>query len=326
MPRSRKRVRRSSRRRSKTPKLTASSINRALTSQREFRKEVLAKVVTTSANSDWPVVMIIPSNSSDPKGRFWFTPTEQLTFATKNSAPNDSSAQFAINLSSAATENNPLRFYKNWCVNQIRNVALNPVEITIYDCMPTEGLALGAGLPDTQTDIFYLLYQGWAEKMAAADVQAVVRTMAEGIYGAVPGNDYGFLMKNYNYSVYDSDMFMRAFKVRTHKVTLAPGESYVWKVKGFMPFDYSYTDATINQNELWKHQSYFPIVKARGEVGLSSTGEIGYSAVNLALVTKYGGRAYRKNLVAGRLIHQTPLNAPVTGTVILGPSDDVQVA
>lgn len=306
-------------------KLTAASINRALMRDRESREEVLTKFVTTSANSDWPIMCIIPNNATDSKGRILFRPSYLTALAARATAAGDAIATLG-NSSVGFTESNILRYYKNWVKCQVRNVALNPVEITIYDCIAKENVNFGLGLADLQSEVFSAWYNGMAAKMAAADIQDIVRTMAEGVYGAVPANDYGFLCKNINISPYDSELFMNYFEIRTHKIVLNPGESYIWRPRGFKAFDYDKQDTDFGQYDIWKGQTYFPILKCRGEIGLSALGVIGYTTVNLALHYKFGVRMYRRNLVASKAIVQTAVNAPATGTVILGPSEDVQVA
>lgn len=330
MKRATKTTRRGKRKSKVIKRLTASSINKALTGVRSFRGSDLLALFNTSANSDFPVMFSSLTNTTYTTGYTIFSAAQLAGVAAETMNPQSIPATFVADPTYATETNssaNPIKYYGNWVKGQVRNCSLNPVVIDIYDIIASQDFKLS--LASYNSSIFNYLfndtYQNYSDRINAADLAASIRDLAEAAYLQGSASGHGFLMTTDYYSVIGAPQLKEYFKVsKHHSVVLAPGQSYIWKVKGFRP--YTYFKRHDGSNTTVANQTYLPIIRARGELGLSTAGVPGYSTVNIAAKFDWGCKAYKTNA----LQHQGRGNylptMPATGTAIYGPSDDVQVA
>lgn len=322
------------RRGKKKVRLTASSINKALTSVRKYRGQDLLAIVSAAAaaNSDFPIRLSPPSSSSFTTGYSLFSgpaygASNKLTNIAGD-AVNVAASPATFAGASTGTLDNGLKFYGNWVTGQVRNCALNPVVLEIYDliCIQDCALALAPYNSSLSNLVMDYIFRDLTAKMdAVTDLPATIRDTGEVAFAAANANAFGFLMTNDWVGPGVSSALKEYFKPsKVHKVVLAPGQSYIWKVKGFKP--YTYYATTDSTNQAVKGQTYIPLIKARGEIGLASTGAIGYCAHNLAFKFDWGIKAYQVYRNMTKAIGTSLPTMPATGVSILGPSEEAQAA
>ena len=134
--------RRGGKRRKVVRRLTASGINRALTSVRSFRGQELGTIVTTATFANLPVRIgpvigtTTAASFNNTGGQIFFSLAQLKAMWSEAANPAavptlmvpDSTYSFETNYSA-----NPIKTYGNWVKAQVRNVSLNPISIDIYD-------------------------------------------------------------------------------------------------------------------------------------------------------------------------------------------------
>jgi len=321
-------------------KLTASSINRALTSVRSFRGQEMGRIFTTATNSDYPIRLgpIRGTVSAGAQGSAYFSILGQTLFSQSHLM---AIAQEAMNATAVPatmvadplyavetnTSANPLKFYGHWIKVQIRNVALNPVKLDIYDIFPTKDFTISL-VDDFQNNIFNFMltqiYNQYYDRMNATDVNANFRMSNEAAWVANSADAWSSLMSNDWMSPVIGKGFNDHFDVkRHHKIVLAPGQSYVYNVKGFRPYMY-YPRDNVN-NQYVKDSSWMPLIRSVGEIGMSSENVVGFTPHSLAVKMDYGIKCYKTNALQHQGIGSNAMKLPDSGVAILGPSDDVLV-
>lgn len=319
----------------KKTRLTASAINRALTSVRKYRGQDLLAISSGAAgvNSDFPITLRPPSSGTYSSGYALFTGPSYAASGTRlttiaGDAVNASSVPATFADPVTAPLDNGLKFHGNWAKGQIRNCALNPVVLEIYDLICVQDLAVSlASFNNSLSNyIMNLIFSDLSAKMdAVTDLPATVRDTGEIAYNAANAAAFGFFMTNDWVGPGVSQALKEYFRPsKVHKVVLAPGQSYIWKVKGFKP--YTYYATTDSNNRAVKGQTYIPLIKVKGEIGLTSAGAIGYTAHSLAIKFDWGVKAYAVTRNMTRAIGTSLPTMPASGQSVLGPSEEVQAA
>lgn len=324
-PSRRKRSRRG-RKRKVVRKLTSQAIHKALSSVRRFRGQDLLAITSTTANSDFPVFMRAPSNNTYTSGYTLFLASQLLAAAGQDAPASISLPLDFVSDPTSPNTWNGIKFHGFWCKGQIRNVALNPVTFDLYDVFVEQDVRdpLTAYSNALHNYMMYLIYNGYNDLMNATNLAATVRDTAEAAWSPANAAAWGFHMTN-DYLSPVGPVFKEWFKVvKKHKVVLAPGQSYIWKVKGFRPYTYS-NDKDSGVSAL-KNVSYIPLFKIHGELGNSSSAVPGYCQLNCALKFDWGFKAYNIHRIDTPMLGTALPTMPANATSIVGPSDDVLAA
>jgi len=316
-------------------KLTASGINRALTANRRFRGQEVCKIVTTTVTAPYPVRIGPPIGTTttagfnNVKGQHFFSMAHLKAIVAElgNTAtvPNAmiDDPTFAATNSSA----NPVKFHGHWVKCQVRNVSLNPVKIDIYDMFCNQDFATDLTTYDSNIYNWMMsnIYDAYYDMMNLADIVLTARALDLAAFTIGSASAYGLLLNNDYFSPLVGKGLKEYFKVKnTHRVVLAPGQSYIWTVKGFRPYTYYPGEDSVNSHS--RNQTYFPVFRTCGEIGLASDDKIGFCTQSLALKFDYGVKAYRTRALQHDFLGNQFMQTPAAGTIILGPSDDVDAA
>lgn len=316
-----KRSNRRSIRRTKKRRLSSRMIVKALASGVRFRGKAFGSVVTGASQATHPITLRIPTNASGSNVFF---------DASMNVTIRGLTAGSTNNTWSTIVDYNALNYTKNWIVIKVKNVALTPCYLKIYDVFCNHDIGYTYNIDITEDTVPELLYKNIFESFTALLAPSALTTaVVDSALGPYVAGDGFFQLASEGIFNSSHVTLKQNWEFRKcHKVFLNPGQTYEYKVHPHNVKVSTIKDA-VDEIMGYKKHTFVPLVMARGDLGITAANAVGYTAVELVWEYDYG-----TNLVQDRLnfqgsgagIQYTAATFPGVGTAVAAPGDDGDVA